>query len=269
MRLNTAKIHNIIRLEVLDIVNKAVLELYTTSDKYIEIIEDIINVDINVRTLSDISYSIRDCEMTILMSSDVDAIAGTIKDIITRQQETVDGIISDLIDVLNNTNADIVKGVMSEIEDVVVRNIDRFKSFDMRRCDIIMIDRRLGFMMTSIYNSIISHRDFLSKYNINNIIEKVQIATTNNNLMCKNSYKRFRNDVVVDDDILEEDSPVISKIFEWKDMDRLAYDEGYIYKYSNGSHRIYNHGTNNRTLVIPTHTLGLGLSIKIQKDIYI
>jgi predicted RNA binding protein YcfA (HicA-like mRNA interferase family) len=60
----------------------------------------------------------------------------------------------------------------------------------------------------------------------------------------------------------------IQKIFDYKNMQSLALNNGYKYKWSNGDHNIYEHLKTNKIIVIPSHTLGLGLSIKIQKQIY-
>lgn len=57
------------------------------------------------------------------------------------------------------------------------------------------------------------------------------------------------------------------KIYCYKEMEKLAKNNGYTYKWSNGSHNIYEHPTSNKIVVIPAHDLGLGLSIKIQKQI--
>lgn len=55
--------------------------------------------------------------------------------------------------------------------------------------------------------------------------------------------------------------------FNYKEVIKLAVDNGYEYKWSRGSHNIYEHKNTNKIVVIPTHTLGLGLSKKIQKQI--
>ena len=51
-------------------------------------------------------------------------------------------------------------------------------------------------------------------------------------------------------------------------MSRLAEDNNYIYKRSKGDHRIYEHSDTNKIVVIPAHSLGLGLSVRIQKQIF-
>lgn len=63
------------------------------------------------------------------------------------------------------------------------------------------------------------------------------------------------------------DEFAIKKIFDYKEMESLAKDNGYEYKWSNGSHRIYENTQTSKIVVIPAHDLGLGLSIKIQKQI--
>lgn len=63
------------------------------------------------------------------------------------------------------------------------------------------------------------------------------------------------------------DEFTIRKIFDYKEMESLAKDNGYEYKWSNGSHRIYENTQTSKIVVIPAHDLGLGLSVKIQKQI--
>ena len=60
----------------------------------------------------------------------------------------------------------------------------------------------------------------------------------------------------------------IKKIYCYEEMAKLAEDNNYKYKRSNGDHRIYEHSVTNKIIVIPAHTLGRGLSIKIQKQIF-
>lgn len=60
----------------------------------------------------------------------------------------------------------------------------------------------------------------------------------------------------------------IQKIYNYEDMTRLAVSNGYNYKRSSGSHDVYEHAKTNKIIVIPAHSLGLGLSIKIQKQIF-
>ena len=60
----------------------------------------------------------------------------------------------------------------------------------------------------------------------------------------------------------------IKKIYKYEEMSRLAEENNYIYKRSKGDHRIYEHSNTNKIVVIPAHPLGLGLSIRIQKQIF-
>ena len=60
----------------------------------------------------------------------------------------------------------------------------------------------------------------------------------------------------------------IKKIYKYEEMSKLAEDNNNIYKRSKGDHRIYEHSGTNKIVVIPAHSLGLGLSIRIQKQIF-
>ncbi|MGL5149366.1 MAG: type II toxin-antitoxin system HicA family toxin [Clostridium sp.] len=77
------------------------------------------------------------------------------------------------------------------------------------------------------------------------------------------------------DNLLDETTHILppsivktnEKIFNYKDMIKLALDNGYVYKWTNGSHNIYEHSSSQKIVVIPSHSLGLGLSKKIMKQI--
>lgn len=58
-----------------------------------------------------------------------------------------------------------------------------------------------------------------------------------------------------------------SEEYDYKSVVKLALEHGYEYKWSKGSHSIYEHSKSNKIVVIPTHSLGVGLSKKIQKQI--
>ena len=82
--------------------------------------------------------------------------------------------------------------------------------------------------------------------------------------------KRNFNESICSDELNNIDiaNQKYEKIFSYKDMEKLALKNGFIYKWSNGSHNVYEHNETNKIVVIPAHELGLGLSLKIQKQIY-
>lgn len=83
----------------------------------------------------------------------------------------------------------------------------------------------------------------------------------------------LKNAYSTEKDTLEENtssnSITTSKIFDWKDMEKLALQNKFDYKSSNGDHRIYERASDGKIVIIPAHKLGIGLSLKIQKDILI
>lgn len=60
----------------------------------------------------------------------------------------------------------------------------------------------------------------------------------------------------------------LKKIFNYKEMESLAIQNGYKYKWANGDHLIYENEESKKIIVIPAHTLKKELSYKIQKNIY-
>ena len=86
------------------------------------------------------------------------------------------------------------------------------------------------------------------------------------NFMAENSGED--SDDVLEIESLDNNNYKIKKIYNYEDMAKLAEEHNYLYKRSNGDHRIYEHSVTNKIIVIPAHTLGRGLSIKIQKQIF-
>lgn len=56
------------------------------------------------------------------------------------------------------------------------------------------------------------------------------------------------------------------KIFDYKTMDKFLLDNGFEAIRQKGSHKVYFNECTNKTTVVPQHKLGLGLSMKIQKN---
>lgn len=75
-------------------------------------------------------------------------------------------------------------------------------------------------------------------------------------------------DEVLKTETVDNTTYEIRKIYNYEDMAKLAEEHNYLYKRSNGDHRIYEHSVTNKIIVIPAHTLGRGLSVKIQKQIF-
>lgn len=61
--------------------------------------------------------------------------------------------------------------------------------------------------------------------------------------------------------------PKNSKIYDYKDMIRLAEENGFMYVRTSGDHLIYRNYNTCKMTVIPAHRLGYGLMKKIQKQI--
>ena len=81
-------------------------------------------------------------------------------------------------------------------------------------------------------------------------------------------FNEEENDI--EEIITTEDIKRYNYIPNYKDLERIALNNGYIYKHSNGSHRRLEHKDTKKCITIPSHNqLGLGISLAIQKQIYI
>jgi len=101
--------------------------------------------------------------------------------------------------------------------------------------------------------------------------EQLPLILENKRLLCKyTNWKYEENSNIYEDEVVEINSKEykILKIFDYKEMEKLAVSNDYKYKWSSGSHRVYEHAKSKKIIVIPSHELGYGLSVKIQKQIY-
>lgn len=59
----------------------------------------------------------------------------------------------------------------------------------------------------------------------------------------------------------------VKKIFDYKEMNKLAKTNGYEFSRFNGDHKVYLHKNTNKIVVIPQHELNFGIMYNIQKQI--
>lgn len=143
-----------------------------------------------------------------------------------------------------------------------------FKSMSAPRTkqDRVMLTKRhnmtkkfiLSYIKYFLEETIEPYKDNIQAY-FNSLDETLEFLQEYN----KNNQKEEADDITCN----EVEQFEIRKIFDYKEMVALAKSKGYYRKSSTGSHTIYEHHSSNKTIVIPSHDLGLGLSIKIQKDI--
>jgi predicted RNA binding protein YcfA (HicA-like mRNA interferase family) len=70
-----------------------------------------------------------------------------------------------------------------------------------------------------------------------------------------------------DDEVELDDFTQYQFIESHKEMNKLAMANGYQFKSMNGDHAKYEHEITKKCVIIPQHNLGVGLSIKLQKQI--
>lgn len=83
-----------------------------------------------------------------------------------------------------------------------------------------------------------------------------------NEILLKEEFQLEENTL----DEIEEDLREYEYIDDYRELNRLAEKNGYVYKSQSGSHRKFEND-DGCVVIIPQHTLGVGLSLKIQKNI--
>lgn len=137
-----------------------------------------------------------------------------------------------------------------------------------RRKDILMLQKRTSLT----HKAIVSQIEYFLRETVQNFSNNMEdyIDSLIDSVEFMENLNEENNDLNDNIDLSEEacKKHKIQKIYNYEDMGRLAISNGYEYKRSNGSHDVYEHTKTNKIIVIPAHSLGLGLSIKIQKQIF-
>nr|DAQ97724.1 MAG TPA: HICA protein [Caudoviricetes sp.] len=152
-----------------------------------------------------------------------------------------------------------IKDFYEEIQDIVI-------PFAKKLSDVDEIFARLGHLKGKWFNMLIT-------FDCNKIGESPTIFNENVNILNKKRSKIIE-DLEIKMQKMEnqtEDKPnkgqEYKKIFDHKEMNRLAEISGYIFNRTTGSHKVYIHSKTNKLVVIPQHKLEYGLMCGIQKQI--
>lgn len=152
-----------------------------------------------------------------------------------------------------------IKDFYEEIQDIVI-------PFAKKLSDADEIFARLGHLKGKWFNMLIT-------FDCNKIGESPTIFNENVNILNKKRSKIIE-DLEIKMQKMEnqtEDKPnkgqEYKKIFDHKEMNRLAEISGYIFNRTTGSHKVYIHSKTNKLVVIPQHKLEYGLMCGIQKQI--
>ncbi|MDB2161243.1 hypothetical protein PMX22_15710 [Clostridium butyricum] len=153
-----------------------------------------------------------------------------------------------------------IKSFDDEIQDIVV-------PYAKQLSDAEPIFSRLGFLKGKFFNMLVA-------FDCNKIGEGQNIFLEN--VMILNEIKNrlileLENEIKKMDKPINENKPnnekEHKKIFNYKEMNRIAETNGYKFARFNGDHKIYIHTTTNKLAVIPQHELPYGLMCGIQKQI--
>lgn len=152
-----------------------------------------------------------------------------------------------------------IKDYYEEIQDIVIPFVKKLSDADE-------IFARLGHLKGKWFNMLIT-------FDCNKIGESPTVFNENVNILDKKRSKIIE-DLEIKMQKMEnqtEDKPnkgqEYKKIFDHKEMNRLAETSGYIFNRTTGSHKVYIHSKTNKLVVIPQHKLEYGLMCGIQKQI--
>lgn len=152
----------------------------------------------------------------------------------------------------------IVRGFYDEIYDIVL-------PFCKYLEDTNSLFKRLSHWKTKIFGTFLA-------LDMNKIAEENDILGENVKLLQQEKAR-----IIGDLTALREQSKVqvvlqpkeneIKRIFDYKEMNKLAETNGYTFSRFNGDHKVYIHQESNKIVVIPQHDLKYGIMCNIQKQI--
>lgn len=179
-------------------------------------------------------------------------------------------IIEDLLACINEINL----GFITRILDVLSRCIKMFtiKLYAMvnNNKEKMLCKKRLQLWLAKMQNQMLDLSNYLNEGLAQEFFDSSEeLCMTVGEHLSNQFIKTFFNNVKENQNVDDIIDNKMLNIYDWKDMEELALNNNYKYKYSNGSHRIYEHSNTHKIIVIPSHNLGKGLSIKIQKQIYL
>lgn len=122
----------------------------------------------------------------------------------------------------------------------------------------VLILNKISAFVNNINNDVIgSYEDIINSLDL-------EVKTITKNYVDKRTKK---DDIIENEDIIKNKKEEFLKIFDYKEMVKLAQNNGYIESRVTGDHLIYTHKDSKKIVVIPAHELRYGLMISIQKQI--
>ena len=147
--------------------------------------------------------------------------------------------------------------------------VDKCRLFGrLTRKDALLLTKRANLTRKAMFSQIEYFTKEVSKQFSRNMSEYLESLKESVKFIEELNKENINEDEFIDIEDMNHKKYKIKKIYKYEEMSRLAEDNNYIYKRSKGDHRIYEHSDTNKIVVIPAHSLGLGLSIRIQKQIF-
>lgn len=134
--------------------------------------------------------------------------------------------------------------------------------------DALLLNKRANLTRKAMISQIEYFTKEVSKQFSNNMNDYLESLKESVRFIEELNRKDIDDNESIDLEDLNHKKYTIKKIYKYEEMGRLAEENNYVYKRSKGDHRIYEHNYTNKIVVIPAHPLGLGLSIRIQKQIF-
>lgn len=215
------------------------------------------DISVEVYTLSEEADNVEFFDLeTIALMDKIDYLHHKFNNMILKYDEKIKEMDIEIDSLINAVN-EIMTSMQEQARNFLTGNISKYThnvNFNIVRNRLFVFRRR----MIHLLNEFLDYDTGLNS-EIDYTRDTIQILK-------RQALRRVKKESEALEKSIKENKKK-SKIFDYKEMNRLARLKGYETTHCTGDHMILRHIESNKSIVVPQKELGKGLSFKIQKQI--
>lgn len=214
-------------------------------------------VSVEIYTLSEEADNVDFFELeTIALMDKIDYLANKFNAMMNNYNEKIKEVDIEVDSLIDKVN-EIMTAMQEQSANFVQGNITKYS----HNINANMVKNRLFIFRKRIIKLL---NEFLD--NDSTLTGEIDYTKDTINILKRQAMRRVKKECEALEKSIKENKKK-SKIFDFKEMNRLAKLKGFETTHCSGSHMILRHNESNKSVVVPQHSIGKGLSYKIQKQI--
>ena len=214
------------------------------------------DISVEIYTLSEEADNVEFFDLeTIALMDKIDYLHNKFNNMILKYDEKIKDIDIEVDSLIDKVN-EIIKSMQEQARNFLTGNSSKYThnvNFTIVRNRLFVFRKR----MIHLLNEFLDYDTGLNS-EIDYTRDTIQILK-------RQAMKRVKRESDALEKSIKENKKK-SKIFDYKEMNRLAKLKGFETTHCNGSHMILRHIDSKKSIVVPQHSIGKGLSFKIQKQ---